>query len=197
MMYKGILVGFLIGALSCSFALAQTAPQDELVYRTKDGLEFHGWITRPLHAQKAPLILALPMRGSTHASFEKFVQSMRSIKSDSTWSQPYIVAFDLRGHGESTTLGSGTVSYRDMNQDEYQKIPNDVAEFTGWLLKDTTFKIDTTRMIVVGASIGANSAGILSGILPHLKPAHGQGPDPVPTTGDMTETGFLLWCRRQ
>ena len=110
------------------------------------------------------------MLGKTHESFQPFIDSVRAYveqqRNDSNIVMPSFLAFDLRGHGQSTTIGNHEIHYADMGDTDFAKIPGDVAEMTNKVLSE--YGIDTDRIVVVGASIGANAAMLLTEKMPFI-----------------------------
>lgn len=132
----------------------------EMVFATPDGLALHGWFQR--HAETpAPLIVMLPMLGTTHESYDKLVTTMTT---DTTIIDSLAIpacqflSLDLRGHGKSTIRAKDTLQYRDMSAEEFANMPSDVASAIDSVLSVFGDSIDSTRVYVVGASIGANTA---------------------------------------
>ncbi|MBU0984576.1 MAG: alpha/beta hydrolase fold domain-containing protein [candidate division Zixibacteria bacterium] len=160
----------LIAVLSAGSLTAQgTGPEREVTLTAPDGLVLHGWLSGRPSEGPVPLIVALPMRGRTHTSYDQLtVELVGRCRRDSL-ALPYLLKLDLRGHGKSVAGDSILVDYRDMSNDEYCKIPGDVAEMIRLVLADETLKIDTSRIAVVGASIGANSAVMVT---EHFAPIH-------------------------
>lgn len=137
----------------------------ERTFVMPDGLELHAWIHESDAGDDAPLIICLPQRRATHRSFDRFyVDLSRYIRenSEEKLQLPHVMVLDLRGHGESVTRGDSTLSYETMSTDEYQKIPGDVVAVLNAV--DTTqddpllARIRQGKRLLIGASIGANSA---------------------------------------
>jgi len=143
----------------------------ERVFEMDDSLKLHTWISRPMVNDPAPLLVLLPMRAQDHRSYDDFRAAImkRAVgfgKDKIAW--PYVVAFDLRGHGRSKERGDKEVHFRDMPDEEYVKIPLDVGKTVAAILADSSYLIDHDRVMVVGASIGANSAIMLTEYLPGI-----------------------------
>ncbi len=145
---------------------------EEKIYVTKYGLELHAWLTRSEGNQKAPLLITLPMMGHTHESYEPLLEAMREyVESDTnhTAIMPYTLNFDLRGHGKSIRYKGHTLTYKDMRKPHWLEVPPEVAEMAASIIADTMYNIDEDNIIVVGASIGANTAMIMTEHLPGIK----------------------------
>ncbi|MCP4684143.1 MAG: alpha/beta fold hydrolase [bacterium] len=169
---RKIALGFLllVGLLSAAVVSAVERPglTVERVFNTVDSLRMYAWVSRPMSNDPAPLLVLLPMRARDHRSYDDLRAAIinRAIgfgKDKIIW--PYVVAFDLRGHGRSKDRGGATVHFRDMPNEEYLKIPVDVAGAVTEILADSSYLIDPERIFVVGASIGANSAIMMTGHL--------------------------------
>lgn len=66
------------------------------------------------------------------------------------------LAIDLRGHGESTTTLDGlSLDYREFSDEQHQASIDDVRAAIDWVRKRG---IDMKRIVLCGASIGANLA---------------------------------------
>lgn len=61
-----------------------------------------------------------------------------------------VLSIDLRGHGDSTKRGGGTISYTLFTENDWKQIVNDINAAYAFLATDSPF--------IVGASIGANAA---------------------------------------
>lgn len=167
------IVLLLIGILIINAAQA-TSPKaviaQETTITTGDGLELHAWFHPNPQDEKAPLILLLPMRSMTHESYQLFIDSLTwRLTSNNSHPLPYLLSFDLRGHGASTSAGEKKLSYSSMSEEEYARIPGDVRDLATKFISDKSYNIDTTNVIVIGASIGANTAIQLTQLLPAAK----------------------------
>lgn len=145
----------------------------EITLNTADSLQQTAWFTLSTAKGKAPMFVLLPMLGRTHESFQPFIDSVRSYveehKNDSDVVMPSFLAFDLRGHGLSTKIGSGEIHYADMGDTDFVKIPGDVAEMTNKIISEYSERIDIDNIMVIGASIGANSAMLLTEKMPFIR----------------------------
>jgi len=152
-----------VGFANVSLQTAGAAESEHLTFTTTDGLILHAWkdeaLPDTLHPDAKPaLALLLPMRGHTHESFEPFRMELNK--------QGYTtIAFDLRGHGLSTTFGKNderTISYTTMPEADYIRIPSDIQSFFSDFKSKNRIGYDYDRVAVIGASIGANAAGMLT-----------------------------------
>ncbi len=118
--------------------------------------------TNPAKKAKA-LVVTLPMRSRTRATYGKIDDVLAD-----KFPQLSFIDFDLRGHGESIYAGSDTLDFRSMGRDEYTKIPHDIKEALR-LIRNKYKSLRRIPIVVIGASIGANSAGILANIEDRVK----------------------------
>lgn len=126
-----------------------------------DGLTLHAWKAEAQEPEGVPgkkpgLALLLPMLRKTHESFEPFRTRLNEIGYTT-------IAFDLRGHGQSTKVGSTKISCTTMNEAEFAKIPSDVERFFLDFKSRHSNAYDYDNVVIIGASIGANSAALLLG----------------------------------
>lgn len=170
-MNKDVLKLVVIGALlfSAGFALksigitenaAEAAPDDtgHITFMTDDGLTLHAWlspaVTDPEAKSLPGLALLLPMLSKTHESYQPFIEKLNGIGYTT-------IAFDLRGHGLSTQIGKKSISYNAMNENQFGKIPGDIDQFFRDFKANHPKAYNYGNVVVIGASIGANTAGLL------------------------------------
>lgn len=133
---------------------------DEITVTTPDGLTMHGWFT-PSPDVGAPLLVLLPMMGSTHESYGPLIHGVyvaAAEGNDSTRLVPNILSVDLRGHGASVIGRRDTLSYQTMSDAEFEKYPSDVKALIDRVFADKSLRINREDIIIAGASIGANTA---------------------------------------
>ena len=135
-----------------------------------DSLRLYGDLQVPPVLENRSLVIALHMNRSNSRSYDDFISFVDDNFCGGNPAKvfycPYIVAFDLRGHGRSTTRGQNTTTYKDRDENEYKKIPSDIAYAVNEILSDTSLNIDTNKIYVIGASVGANAAIMLTEHLP-------------------------------
>lgn len=155
-------MGFLLKSFGVAESAAEASSHDKnhLTFVTDDGLILHAWLSEAMIdpegvSGKPGLTLLLPMLSMTHASYEPFTGRLNKIGYTT-------LAFDLRGHGESVQLGKKTVSYAEMDNAQFAKIPKDIEKFFRDFRKKYPDAYDYDDVIVIGASIGANTAAILT-----------------------------------
>jgi hypothetical protein len=146
---------------------------EERVTITQFNLQQHVWLTAPATVDSlAPLYVTLPMIGATHESYAPFLERLQEyVTADTTGStrMPYTLNFDLRGHGKSTRIGPEKLTYHEMRKPHWEEVPPEVAETIGEIVRDTTLRIDSTNITIIGASIGANVGIMVTQLLPGVR----------------------------
>lgn len=157
------LVLFFAGLLLKSVGVAENAAKADdtahITFVTSDDLSLHVWKSEATSVAETPghksgLALLLPMMAHTHDSYDSFRARLNEL--DYT-----TLAFDLRGHGLSIHVGNDTVLYGNMAPDDFARLPDDVTEFLLDFQKTYPDQYDYTDVIIIGASIGANTASLL------------------------------------
>ena len=144
----------------------------ELVWKTQFDLELHAWMTAPDHERPTPLLVTLPMMGETHESYAGLLQELQSrVDADTTGRSvmPYTLNFDLRGHGKSIMYKGETLRYTGMRKPHWEEVPIEIAATIKALASDSSYRIDGNNITVVGASIGANVAALLTELVPGIR----------------------------
>ncbi|MDD2785596.1 MAG: alpha/beta fold hydrolase [Patescibacteria group bacterium] len=120
---------------------------DRVTFKAFDGVTIVGeWYPVPTTVGVAILLHMMPMDRRSWAPFQQ-VLAKYSIAS---------LAIDMRGHGESvTTEGNEKLDYKKFDDIQHQQCVNDAQAAVDWL---TRKKYDIDRIMLVGASIGANIA---------------------------------------
>ena len=122
-------------------------------------------------SDKTPVVVALPMMAHDLYSYRDLRAAMHSfLETDSasrSCRMPHVLSPDLRGHGRSCHRLNDSLYYGNMSAAEFAKYPSDVEKII------RTFSADTGRhlsnsWIVVGASIGANTAALLTKMVPNI-----------------------------
>ncbi len=132
----------------------------EITAETADGLTMHGWFT-PSPDAGAPLVVLLPMMGKTHESFEVLIHGIYVTAASATERKvqiPNFLSLDLRGHGASIARDKDSLNFQTMPDAEFKKFPSDVKTIVDRLLADKSLRVDRNNIVIVGASIGANTA---------------------------------------
>ena len=153
----------LFGALSAAGTILAASIDERLTLH--DSLQLGYTYQRASGKSAKALIVTLPMRGNVRSSFSKIVDAISEKRPEVSF-----LNFDLRGHGQSTIRGSDTLSHLSMSRAEYTQIPHDIKEALR-LLRGQKKELRKLPIIVIGASIGANSAAILANIEDRVKAA--------------------------
>jgi alpha-beta hydrolase superfamily lysophospholipase len=130
----------------CVLLLPRVMRASETVhFRSADGVNLVGTLSKPAAAPKEVLIL-LHMLGRDRSSWDDFAAS-------AVGNGSLILSVDLRGHGESRTSDSGELDYTKFAPAEFGAMTADVAAAVALVHERTS-----ARVILIGASIGANVA---------------------------------------
>lgn len=103
--------------------------------------------------QKYPLVILLHGLDGRYNDWGNF--PVKLVK------QGYAVfAVDLRGHGNSTSVGGKPrIFWRDFTTEDWNKMPGDIDKVIDFLGKnEETPQVDNHQVAIIGASIGANTA---------------------------------------
>jgi pimeloyl-ACP methyl ester carboxylesterase len=151
--------GFFLKSVGIAEIAAEPSKTVHLTFTAKDGLILHAWksdaTSNTSKGKKLPgLAILMPMMSRTYESYDPFRNRLNEIGYST-------LAFDMRGNGLSTGIGKETVDYSSMDKTEFAKMPGDVeSSFLDFMAKNSG-KYDYDDVIVIGASIGANTAGLL------------------------------------
>jgi alpha-beta hydrolase superfamily lysophospholipase len=113
--------------------------------------EEEGAATGPI--KKYPLVILLHSLDGNYKDWFNFPAKL--VK------QGYAVfALDLRGHGKSTRYSSKRlISWRSFESGDWQMMPGDLEKVLKFFAKSEDYKqVDTTRVAIMGAALGANVA---------------------------------------
>ncbi|MBK7140890.1 MAG: alpha/beta hydrolase [bacterium] len=151
--------------IACSVGFSQTpvmkVTQTEMKSVARDSLVICS-TTFGRSGKAASTFVCLPMMGHTRDSFFPLKDSLTELskRTDSVnFSLPTWRIFDMRGHGCSVKRGEATLSWESMTETEFAKYPADIAD----ALKGTS------NLILIGASIGANTAALLTEEMPEIQ----------------------------
>jgi len=154
--------GFLLKSAGVAELSARASTSDlmHMTFKTSDGLLLHAWKSEvpadTVASDHRPgLALLLPMMSHTHDSYEP-IMGMLNAANYTT------LAFDLRGHGQSILLGTDTLPASAMSKDDFGKIPADIDQFFRDFLGKYPHDYNYEDVVIIGASIGANTAGLLA-----------------------------------
>jgi esterase/lipase len=152
--------GFLLK--SAGVAELSAAPDKDnsnIKFVTDDSLTLHAWISPAKVDSAGPdavsgLVLLLPMMSHTHESYDPIIEKLNKVNYTT-------IAFDLRGHGRSIKLRDDTIRADMMDKGQFAKMPSDINQFFKDFRAKNPHKYNYEDVVVIGASIGANTAGLL------------------------------------
>lgn len=183
--------GFLLKSAGVAeLSAASSAGENHQTFATADGLKLHAWISDAAKESggqdhRHGLALLLPMMANTHTSFDPIVGKLNEVNYTT-------IAFDLRGHGESIISGPDTLLAGRMDKSEFAKMAADVEAFFLDFRNKHPHDYNYSDVVVIGASIGANTAGMLldkdwvmrAVLLSPGRDYYGLQPETVMTGGD-------------
>lgn len=118
----------------------------KIFFRTDDSVLIYGnWRDA---GKKSLAVLCLHMMPATKESWSEFQEKLF----DKGYSS---LAIDLRGHGESINGLGARLDYKEFSNSEHAAKIKDVAAAVSWMLKNGA---ETEKIVLIGASIGANLA---------------------------------------
>ncbi len=111
-------------------------------FQTQDGITLVGTLWETKTTQKSPLVLVHQFARDRH-TYDTLAQE--------AFARGYtVLSFDVRGFGESISQGTSLISFTNFSENDFKKIAGDILSAKKFL--------DANFILVVGASIGANSA---------------------------------------
>ncbi|MDA0748352.1 MAG: alpha/beta fold hydrolase [bacterium] len=132
-----------------------------ITFTTTDGYAISGtWFTSNLPPAKRPAVILLHMFEQNHIQWFPFVPDLAT-------AGYHVLAFDLRGHGNSQNKNGEFSPFNRFSLEDVNDMPLDVEGAITWL--NARPEVDTQRIGVIGADIGANIAFVSSGIFPEIK----------------------------
>ncbi len=150
-------------------------------FQTTDGIALVGTLWETKTTQKPPLVLVHQFARDRH-TYDAFAQE--AFKRGYT-----VLSFDVRGFGESTMKNNSRISFSSFVESDFRKIAGDVLSARQFLSADS--------ILVVGASIGANSAlnyGVLdSGASGLVLLSPGENFKGIDTNSSAEENGVALF----
>ncbi|MCP4230026.1 MAG: alpha/beta fold hydrolase [bacterium] len=120
---------------------------EEVSFDTDDGWEIYGSYYAS-GTENAPCVLLLHMMPADRHSYDDFAPGLAGAGYD-------VLSIDLRGHGDSLYEDGDKRSFENFGDAEHQASVDDIAAAKAFL---TEKGADTSRLAIVGASIGANLA---------------------------------------
>ena len=144
----------------------------EITVTTSDSLRLTAWFSPSPDSGRAPLIVMLHMLNKTHESYFPFIDSLKAFFEKDTLAEgkmfPHLLNLDLRGHGRSIIRAGDSLHFGSMGDENFYRIPEDAVVMIKEVLDNYHEIIDTSRITVIGASIGANSAIMLTEFIPYV-----------------------------
>ena len=145
-----------IGSLATFTSSAESLLQF-VSFNTTDKITIRGIFAKPksisgsLQSDKLPAVIFLHQGGSSKSEWTSLPLFQQVVNN-----QMIALAIDIRGHGES----SGTADFPTIFDDPNQS-PRDLAAAIKYLIDSNL--VDSDRIAIVGASIGANLAAMAAG----------------------------------
>lgn len=132
-------------------------------FTAADGYAIRGtWFTSSRQTGARPTVILIHTFGQNHTQWLPFVP-------DLTNEGYHVLAFDIRGHGQSTFKNGQFLTVANFSLDDFNDMPLDVGGAIAWLKARP--EVDAQRIGAIGVDIGANIAFVSSGIYPEIKTA--------------------------
>jgi pimeloyl-ACP methyl ester carboxylesterase len=132
-------------------------------FKTFDLIELHASFEMPVGIPApVPAVLLLHGYGEDRFVWTKFSKELLT----RGWA---VMALDLRGHGQSRTKNGVTIQPSPAWRTDIHQFPVDVDPALDWLKSRP--RVDSRKIVVIGADIGANLALIASGRFPEVRTA--------------------------
>lgn len=132
-------------------------------FLTSDGFQIVGsWFTSNRQSGKQPAVILVHTFDTNHLQWLHIVP-------DLVTTGYHVLAYDIRGHGQSTFRDGEYVPLSQFDLEDFDSMPLDVKGAISWLKSRT--EVDAGRIAVVGADIGANIAYVSSGSFSDVKTA--------------------------
>lgn len=162
-----ILVPFCGGGLDRPSLDEIEVSQDSVTYQTEDGVRIAASWFLPPGETNPPVVILLHEEGGTRAQWDQLIPILVN-------SGYAVLAPDLRGHGESTTI------VRDGQEEPYTFVREeallDVLAGLTWLQGRND--IDLNRVGVIGAGVGADLGYMSTGVFAPVRAAIALTPHP-------------------
>lgn len=140
--------------------MASDQNKQQISYTTQDNCVINAVVFVP-ETPNGQAVICLHQLQLDHTTYDAFAQKLCARGF-------YVLAPDLRGHGQSNSMAGHTLTHESMTEDEFRKIPGiDVEAAKNYLV--SMCKIDSENIGIIGASIGANAALISAGRNPQTK----------------------------
>lgn len=141
----------LLLAFTAPFALAQS----EVSWQTEDNWTIKGTF---LPSKNGKIVILLHELAGTREDYNNFVKRLENEEFG-------YLAFDLRGHGQSTNKGSYTEFKKTGTDNEFNQMVRDVEGAITFLNKKG---YETQDIFIIGAGLGANVAAKTAGLEPQV-----------------------------
>jgi len=130
---------------------------------TRDSTIIYSELSLPADtsATDCPLVVLLHMMGKDRTSYQNFVPLL-------TARNMAVLNVDLRGHGQSAYVRRQTRRPQELEFGDFQLMSGDLLQLLA-ALKDKTPRINTSRLGIVGASIGSSVGIIYASTNPEVK----------------------------
>ncbi len=130
-----------------------TKTTDTSIY-TRDNLSLSVKYFIPRTQEKPPVIILLHQFRKDKSSWNEFIPDL--LKNGYA-----VYAIDMRGHGKSNKFKDGKeIFHETMPESEWNQVPYDVHSVIEFI--KTNADVDSSKIAVIGASIGANTSIITS-----------------------------------
>ena len=113
---------------------------------TADGVSLAGTLYPA--GPNAPGLVLVHALGSTRQAWDRFAQKAQQVGYS-------VIAFDIRGHGQSITQNGSDIAYRTFRTKDWLGAINDIDAARTFLINSGA---DPKNTVIAGASIGANLA---------------------------------------
>lgn len=135
--------------------------KERITFETQDGVRIVGNFFQG-RTSGAPAVLLLHMMPALKESWDEFAGKLAAASKEASLALGgrdagfQVLAIDLRGHGESTSIKDGrTLDFSIFSDKEHQDSILDVEAGREWLMKKG---VPAEKIFIGGASIGANLA---------------------------------------
>ena len=142
---------FLFLTLIAPFCFAQ----NEVSWQTEDNWTIKGSF---LPAKNGKIVILIHELARTREDYNNFAKRLENEEFG-------YLAFDLRGHGQSTNKGSYTSFKKTGTDNEFNQMVRDVEGAISFLNKKG---YDTENIFIIGAGLGANVAAKTAGLAPQI-----------------------------
>jgi len=117
-------------------------------FETSDGVTIHASYYDPNKSNATPVIL-LHMLSRNRNDWNDFAKLLQS-------NGYAVLSIDLRGHGQSTSKSGKTINWQQFTDRDFNDMKLDIEAAKNFLLHQPT--VNKNKLVIIGASIGANLA---------------------------------------